>query len=422
MGEHRTVARLTGMASPAIHDVLPFAAMPVLADLRSLPRSAWILFAGTFVNRFGSFVHPFLVLYLTSRGHSAAIAGLAMGAYGAGHFLAAFVGGWLADRIGRRRSIAISMFGSAGAMLALSTADTLQAIIPLATIAGMFGELYRPAASALLTDLTPPGKRVIAFGAYRFAVNVGFALGPATAGFLATKSFTWLFVGDAITSAVYGIIALATLPDGNRDATGNRGWAPALRHALANPPFLRVLAASVIASSLFFQFESTLPLHVVDSGFSPRLYGALISLNGMLIILFELPIAGFSQRFAAPRAMAVGFLFTGIGFGLTGHATTTLLLALHTVVWTIGEMTFAPVAAGYVADLAPENLRGRYMGLWQISWAIGLTVGPAGGAWLYSVSPPALWATCFVAGILAALVIAAGRDGRTGATTDTTAV
>ena len=382
--------------------------MPIIADLRVLPRTAWILFAGTFINRFGSFVHPFLVLYLTSRGYSVAIAGVAMGAYGGGHFLASFIGGYLADTIGRRRSIAISMFGSAAAMLAQAAAETLLAILVMASLAGLFGELYRPAASALLTDLTPKGRRVVAFGAYRLAVNAGFAIGPATAGFLATKSFTWLFVGDALTSIVYGIVALATLPDGRRSET-TTGWGPAIRHALHDPPFLRLLAASVLSSCLFFQFESTLPLHVVASGFSPRMYGALISLNGLLIILFELPIAGFSQRFAAPRAMAVGFTFTGIAFGLTGHATTTLALALHTITWTIGEMVFAPVAGAYVADLAPDDLRGRYMGLWQFTWAIGLTVGPAGGAWLYARNPAHLWVTCLVLGGAAAMIMLAGR-------------
>jgi MFS family permease len=72
------------------------------ADLRSLPRPVWLLLAGSFVNRFGGFVLPFLVLYLTHRGYTAAQAGTAVAAYGIGSVTASMVGGHLADSIGRR--------------------------------------------------------------------------------------------------------------------------------------------------------------------------------------------------------------------------------------------------------------------------------------------------------------------------------
>src|SRR5215210_4892732 len=97
--------------------------MPSLTqNLKSLPRPAWILFAGTFVNRFGTFVMPFLVIYLTRQGYSGAQAGIAVSAYGAGHLIASMLGGHLADRIGRRNTIALSMFSSTTAMIALSQA------------------------------------------------------------------------------------------------------------------------------------------------------------------------------------------------------------------------------------------------------------------------------------------------------------
>src|SRR5437763_15255984 len=95
-------------------------------DLRALPRPAWVLFGGTVINRFGSFVLAFLVFYLTSRGYSAAAAGLALSAYGFGSMTAAIVGGHLADTIGRRNRIALSMFSSAATMVALSQATGIR--------------------------------------------------------------------------------------------------------------------------------------------------------------------------------------------------------------------------------------------------------------------------------------------------------
>ena len=185
--------------------------------LRQLPPTAWILFGGTFINRFGTFVMPMLAMYLTRNGYSIAQSGIAIGAYGAGHLATSLLGGHLADRIGRRNTIALSMFASAGTMLALSQARSYGAIVALTFAAGLSTELYRPASSALLADVVAPEQRVLAFGLYRFAINLGFAVGPATAGFLAERSFFYVFLGDAISSFAFGVIALLALPHGVRE-------------------------------------------------------------------------------------------------------------------------------------------------------------------------------------------------------------
>jgi MFS family permease len=142
-----------------------------------MPAPAWVLFGGTFVNRFGSFVLVFLVLYLREKGFSPAEAGTAVGAYGFGSLAAALAGGWVADRFGRRNAISLSMFSAAATMLALSQAERLPLIVALSALAGLTSELYRPASSALLTDLIPAGQRVTAFALYRLAINLGFAAG-----------------------------------------------------------------------------------------------------------------------------------------------------------------------------------------------------------------------------------------------------
>src|SRR5438477_3360356 len=193
-------------------------------SLRALPRGVWILFFGTFLNKFGTFVLPFLTIYLTRMGYSALQAGLAIGAYGIGSLCASFTGGHLADRLGRRKTIVLSMFSGAVAMLCLSQARLLPLIILFAGLAGLTGELYRPASSALLTDLVPAGQRVTAFAAYRMALNAGFAFGPATAGFLARKSFVWLFVGDAVTSLLFGLVAWFALPAGLGGTKMDNSW------------------------------------------------------------------------------------------------------------------------------------------------------------------------------------------------------
>jgi MFS family permease len=371
-------------------------------SIKELPPAAWLLFAGTFISKFGSFVLVFLAIYLTREGYSAAQAGIALSAYGVGSLASQPVGGYLADRIGRRNTIALSMFSSAAAMLALSQAQGLAVIIPLAGLVGFTAESYRPAAGALLADLTPAGQRVPAFAMNRLAVNAGFAAGPAVGGFLAERSFFLIFLGDALTSAVFGLVALAALPHGERarDEGGGGDW---LRTMLADRGYLRFLLATVVGAMVLVQVFSTFAMQVSER-FSSAAYGTLVSLNGLLIIFFELPIVSVTQRLRPRPVMAVGLALLGVGFGLTGLAGTLPALALVVITWTLGEISFMPVAGAYVADVAPAHLRGRYQGAWGFSFGLAFVFGPALGTAVYSINPSVLWSGCVVLGVLAALL------------------
>ena len=381
----------------------------LLANLQALPRAAWILFAGTFINRFGTFVMPFLAIYMTRSGFTAAQAGLAVSAYVGGHIIASMLGGHLADTFGRRNTIALSMFASTVTMLALSQARTLPWIIALAFLVGLAAELYRPAAAALLGDLVPPERRIAAFGMYRFAINLGFAAGPATAGFLADRSFFYVFAGDAATSLVYGLVALLFLPHGLRSQQSDERPAEGLRVALRDRAFLYFLAATLCLTFIDFQLHSTIPLHIASLNFSPSTYGMLLSINGLLIVLFELALTAWTQNKPARPLIALGYALNGIGIALMGFATSTPALVATVVVWTLGEMLHAPVAGAYVSALAPERYRGRYMGLWHSTFSVGMLLGPLIGTWIYGRDPAALWWTLLGLAAVSALLSLARR-------------
>lgn len=353
-------------------------------------------------------VVPFLILYLTRQGYTIPQAGLAIGMYGVGNLLAAAAGGWLADHFGRRNTIALSMFSSALSMLALSQVRGLGATLLTACLAGLTTELYRPASAALLADLVPEGKRVTAFAVYRLAVNLGFASGPAAAGFLAERSFMLLFLGDAITSCLFGVVALTALPPGFRvpaRSDGSGGWGEALRAVSRDRPFVRFLFASVCITLVDFQLGSTFALHVSAVGLPNTTYGLLLSLNGILIVIFELFLTTLTQGRNPRRVLALGFLLAGVGVGFTGLSHTAFALALAVTIFTIGEMVSSPVAGAYVADLAPPELRGRYMGLWGMTWSLGLAIGPPLGTLLFSRSPATLWSLCALLGVVGAALV-----------------
>jgi MFS family permease len=379
----------------------------VWRNLRAMPPAAWVLFVGSFVNRFGSFVLVFLVLYLTRKGFSAAEAGAAVSFYGAGGLTSALVGGWLADRLGRRNAIAISMFSAAATMLALSQATALPLILLLSGLAGLTSELYRPASAALLGDLLPTRQRITGFALYRLAINLGFAAGPATAGLLAEESFFLLFLGDALTSAIFGVAALVALPEGVRSRREEEERGELLRALRADRAFVFFLLASLLGGFVYFQQQAALPLHITNHGHSYAVFGALISLNGLVVVLLELPLTAVTQRLPARPVMATGFLLEGIGFALTAIAFDVPLLALTVLIWTLGEIVSAPVASAYVVEIAPAHMRGRYQGAWGFTFGLALILAPVIGTAAFAANPTGLWLACGALGGVAALLILA---------------
>ena len=394
------------MSEPAPHPSLR-------ANLRSLPPAAWVLFGGTFVNRLGTFVMPFITLYLTQpeQGYSIPQAGLALAMYGVGGVAAQFLGGWLADRIGRRNAIGSSMLGASLITLALWQASSLAAIYALMLLLALVAEMHRPAASALIADLVPSEQRVTAFAVFRLAINVGWAFGLTLGGLLADRSFSYLFIGDAATSAAFGMISLIALPHGTRTSRhAERQMAGATRTILADRGFLLFLGSILIGAAIYMQNVSTFPLHIQEAGYSTSVYGALQALNGVIVVLLELPITTWTGRRSRTRMVALGALLIGLAFATLIVARSIPALAAMVLVWTLGEIISSPVSSAFVADRSPEHTRGRYQASLGVMFALGAIVGPTIGTTAYAFDPDLLWIGCGVAGVgAAALALAAGR-------------
>jgi MFS family permease len=383
-------------------------------NIKELPRPAWLLVVGHFVNWFASFAIVFLVLYLTKRGYSFAAAGTAVASYGLGEMLTGGLAGHMADRFGRRNTMAASMFASAAATLALYFARTYAAILVVAFLAGMTTEGWRPASRALMADVVPKGQRVTAFALVRFAGNLGFAAGSAVAGLLADRSFLWVFVTDACTSAAFGLLVLVALPHGRVTRRAEERERGGYRTIFSDRAFLTFLLSSAVISFVYFQGQSAgLPLHVVRvSHLAASDFGLLLALNGLLVVLLELPISSITMHRPPKLMIALGFLLVGLGFGLTAIAHTLGALLGTVAIWTLGEMVAAPVGYAYVADIAPDHLRGRYQGLYGLFWGTGSVTGPAIGSWLLAQSVTGFWFLCGILGLVAAILVLLGRPAR----------
>lgn len=383
-------------------------------DLRSLPAEYWIMFSGTLVNRFGHFVIPFLAIYLGRQGHDAKVASFALGAYGAGALIAGAIGGYLADRIGRKATMLLACTGSAISMLMLSQAHEVPLLICATFLNGLLSAIYGPASGALIADLIPPQLRVRAFSCQRFAVNLGFAAGMATAGFMAGRSFFTLFVVDAATTLILGVLVLFGVKNRPRVAKEHSGWGIALRHMKTNRPFQLAVAASFLIGVIFWQMSTTYALQATKAAkLEESTYGLLMAMNGIMIVFLELPLTSYTRRFSPVIAMAVGYAIVGVGMGMNAIGASLPILVISMLVFTVGEMIALPVNSSYMASLAPDEMRGRYQGVISISWSTATMMGPLVGISLYQASPALLWlATLVLALVAAGLTLAGGRVGK----------
>lgn len=376
------------------------------SDLKSLPGPYWVLFSGTLINRFGHFVMPFLALYLQREGYAAWVTAIALGAYGAGGLVAGLLGGYCADRWGRKPTIIVSCVGGAVCMILLSQAANPWTIICGASAVGMFSAMYFPASSALLADLIPEHLRVRAFGCQRLAVNLGFAIGMAVAGLMAEHSFFLLFVVDALTTSFLGIVILFGVPEIRKKTKANPSWGPAIGEMRRNPDYLRAITASFLIAVVFWQLSSTWGLQITKrGGFNESVFGGLMALNGIMIVLLELPLTSWTRKHLPIRVMSIGYAMVGIGMGVNLFGASLTILILAMVVITVGEMISLPIAHSYIAGLAPEEMRGRFMGVLGIAWNSATMIGPALGMALFSVWPDGVWIACLALGLGAAWVI-----------------
>ena len=382
--------------------------------LRGLPARVWIVSLGILVNRVGNFLPVFIVLYLTGRGYSAGAAGFVLGVSGLGTVLGSAVGGELADRIGRRWTIVSSAVTTAGLTAIVPFVDALPLIVVVVGLTGVTSQVYRPAAAAVLLDsVTTDQQRLAAFAVFRFAMNVGAALGGVIGGLLASTSYVELFLSNAAACLLFGVVIGVLLRDTPRrtvdDVPDEQGYRQALRDRL----LLRFLAMTVVAEFVYIQSTVGLPLHVDDA----RSFGLLIGLNGLVVLALELPITALAGRYRAEYVLAIGNLLIGFGLALTGLAAGMTLLAATVLIWTLGEMMTSSVAAAYLGRLAPARLVGRYQGLYGAAYTIGTGAGPLVGGALYAIAPSALWVLIAAAGLLSAwlclprnTVSGAGRD------------
>lgn len=361
----------------------------------------WVLQAGLFLNRSGQFVQPLLTFWLTTTfGLSVTAAGAVVATYGLGAALGATLGGVLADRYGRRVTLLASAAGAAVAAVALAQVHTVPGVVVGAFALAFANDLHRPAVHAMIADLVPPHDRVRAFSLTYVTINLGFAVAPALAGLIAGRSYPAAFVAAAATQAAWAAFVVLRIRE-TRPAPmpGEQGR---LADVLADRVFVRWLFVVWFASLVPHQGSVALSAWMKHQGLSAATFGAVVGLNGLLIVLVQPWLTAILSPRDPPRALAFGAVLQGVGFAGHGLATGVPGHIAALVVWTVGEMVMSPFHSAIVARMAPTSLRARYQGLMTVAFSTAGLFGPLVGGAAIDRFGAGLWAACAVVGVVAA--------------------
>ena len=347
-----------------------------LVLLRRLPRTVQILVAGTFVNRLGSMIVPYLTLVLNRELHlTETETGLLVSAYGAGTIVAMLAGGQLTDRLGRRRTLLLSLLGSGTLAVAMGLSPSVGVFAPLLIAFAFLADLYRPASSAIIADLLPSADRALGFAALRMAINLGFGFGVMAGGLLADVSWRLLFWADGATTLLFAALVYLRVPETRHEtpvaATAVSG------HPMRDGVFVLLMLSTFVYCLAFYADFIVLPLTVTKSaGYPAYVFGLVVSVNGFLIAACELTMVDWLRRFRRLRVAAVGVLTTALGLGIMGLVMHWAGFVVAMILVTIGEILTLPQQSAFVTDWAPPEMRGRYLGTASASWGLGAAVAP----------------------------------------------
>jgi MFS family permease len=383
-------------------------------SFRQYPRQFWLMTVGVAISTAGGgMIWPFLLIYATERlGMPLSVVAPLLSINAGTGIFSSFVAGTLADRVGRKTVMIISLTVNGFAFMALMNASTFMQFVIMMIVIGFSNPLYQVGADAMLADIIEPERRTSAYSINRVAVNAGFALGPAIGGFLAAASYRYAFYAAGAAFLTYSIMLTAlaheTLAQPARrrmqasgPATGQAGY----RHVFRDAPYLRFMALMALGLIAPMMLWTLMPLYAkTNFGISERVYGWIPTTNALMCVFIQYGVTRMTRSYRSLPIVAMGMLVYAIGAGSVALMSSFAGFWLSMVVLTFGELMVVPTATKYVADLAPATSRGRYMGVYWLSWGFARALAPLIGATLNDqLNPRAIWLGALALGLASAM-------------------
>ncbi|MYS38392.1 putative MFS family arabinose efflux permease [Streptomyces sp. KhCrAH-43] len=381
----------------------------MFSSYKGLPRTAWIIFGGTIVNRLGFMVVPFLVYYLGSRDVSTSQVTYVLGCLGIGTLVGPLLSGVLADRWSRRQTMITGLVGTAVSHGLLFVAPNLVSLALAAAVLSVCGTMVSPSANAILGASVDAERRRNAFSLVYWAVNIGSAGAGILGGFLAEQGYWLLFLVDGSCSIAYAFIVASLLPADRQGSIPLAGRPTRGYGVVFRDPLMRgLLPLFGITLAIYSLTEAALPLSIRDDGLSPKILGLMATVNAVVVVVLQPIATTVLDRFRPLAVYVCAAGLIGLGVALTGLAHDVWTYAATVVVWSVGEAAIGGIHSATIQSIAPEHARGRYQGAFQWLWGSSRFVALTAGTALYASAGPAfLWWFCALAGVFAPLGVLA---------------
>ena len=357
-----------------------------LAYIHQFDRNLWILSLGWLISALGfAAAIPFIGIYFhVEFGMSIIEIGLFFGVMAIVRSVFQAVGGEVSDRIERRWLLISAQYARAAVFVLLAAAINWHwgfwwcAICLL--VNSIFGAVFQPVANAMVSDILPKERRLDGYAIIRTAGNLGWAVGPAVGGFLAASSYALLFLIAAVVTVVSASIFLVFLRVERIDRQTDRFKLSDIVAIKDDPLLARhtilIFLLYLVVAQLILPFS----IYTVEMiGISETQLGFLFSLNGLLVVLLQIPITRLLSRYALTTQLAWGAFLYAVGYSMVGVLIGFEYFALAIVVVTVGEMFMSPPSLTLTSRLAPPGRMGRYMGIYGFFVAAGWSFGPLYG-------------------------------------------
>lgn len=376
------------------------------------PPRYWVIVLTFFIDSIGgTLLFPFFSLYITQKFNVGMTqAGMVLAMFSIFGIVGNMIGGALTDRLGRRKLILFGLVFSALSTLSLGFVNSLAVLFPLAAFIGLLSDIAGPANQAMMADILDEKQRQEGFGLMRVIRNLAWIIGPSIGGFLANRSFMLLFIIDAVVSCIVAVIFFAYMPETkpqhheeeHKEHESILKTIAGYGIVLKDLAFMAFIVAAILMGAVYQQMYNSLSVYLRDNhGINPQGYGFLMTTSAITVILFQFWVSRNMKHRPPFLIMAVGTLFYMLGFSMFGFVSVYWLFMSAIVVITIGEMLIMPTSQTLAAGFAPEQMRGRYMAIFGLTWLLPSTFAPMlAGLILDNLNPNLLW---YVGGVLCAV-------------------
>jgi predicted MFS family arabinose efflux permease len=378
-----------------------------MQTFRKYPRQFWLLFAGFIINRTsGGLIWPFLTIYISRQlDIPLTTVALLLSIQAVAGLISTSIVGLLMDRWGRKRVMIAGLIGISATLVAMQGANTLETWALLIACYGVSLPVYNVGGNAMVADLVSPELRPQAYAFIRMGQNIGSSVGPAIGGLLISGFIIggqlitpphgltyFITAGVNLTLAILVMLILVeTLPE--RKAIAHIQARGGYGKILTDRPFVTFWGAYLMIEMVNTLIFMLLSVYIKENyGITENQFGLLVTINGLMVVFLQFFVTRITVRFRPLPVLAVGALFYAVGAFSVTLGREFPAFALSMMIVTIGELIVSPTGLTLVAKLAPQEMRARYMGAYQLTWTVASGTAPVIGGLLNDhIAPAAIW-------------------------------